>query len=156
MTKEAAHQEPKNGESITVNNKVFAVLGTKERGTFGRILSEVRVPLRISHKLRLFAQAYDNPAKAFEEEREKIIDKYCMKKDGVRVMNNNIIEFGDNIDKAQAELQELMDMTAEIKSAKISVSINLNDPAKSDIPDGIVSGIELEHLEQLLDVKYEG
>ena len=95
-----------------------------------RKLNNAELPVRVSYKLAKNIKSIDKELKIYEEEKQKLINKYCEKDDEGK---NKINEDGTikilDTEKWNKDIKELLDIEAEINIEKI----NIDELAKSDL-----------------------
>ena len=92
-------------------------------------LNNSTLSVKTSYKLAKNIKAIDKEIVLFNEERQKIINKYAIKNEkGENKIENGIVELADT-ESFNKEYRELLDIEVDIKLEKI----NIDELAKSDL-----------------------
>ena len=92
-------------------------------------LNNSTLSVKTSYKLAKNIKAIDKEIVLFNEERQKIINKYAIKNEkGENKIENGIVELADT-ENFNKEYRELLDIEVDIKIEKI----NIDELAKSDL-----------------------
>lgn len=87
-------------------------------------ISQKQLPVKVSYAIAKNIKKLENELKIYNEEREKLIDKYCIKDDeGKNVIdeNNNLKIANEHLEAWNKEINELMDIEVDIDIHKFNL-----------------------------------
>lgn len=96
--------------------------------TLGAI-SQKQLPIKVSYAIAKNINKLENELKTYNQERQKLIDKYCLKdENGNNVVDeyNNLKIADENIETWNKEMNELLDIEIDIEIHKFNLDCLIN------------------------------
>lgn len=93
------------------------------------VISQKQLPIKVSYAIAKNIKKLENELKIYNEERQKLIDKYCIKdEEGNNVIdeNNNLKIADEHLDNWNKEINELMDIEVDIDIHKFNLDSLMN------------------------------
>lgn len=88
------------------------------------VISKKQLPIKVSYAIAKNIKKIESELKVYNEERQKLIDKYCIKDDeGKNVIdeNNNLKIADEHLDAWNKEINELVDIEVDIDIHKFNL-----------------------------------
>ncbi len=92
-------------------------------------LTQKQLPIRVSYSIAKNVAKIESELKVYNNEREKLIDKYCVKdEEGKNIIDeNNQLKISDeHLDNWNKDINELLDIEVDIDIHKFNVNDLLN------------------------------
>lgn len=92
-------------------------------------ISQKQLPIKVSYAIAKNINKLENELKTYNQERQKLIDKYCLKdENGNNVVDeyNNLKIADENIETWNKEMNELLDIEIDIDMHKFNLDCLIN------------------------------
>lgn len=88
------------------------------------VISQKQLPIKVSYAISKNIKKLEKELKIYNEERQKLIDKYCVKDDEGKNLideNNNLKIADEHLEDWNKEINELMDIEVDIDIHKFNL-----------------------------------
>ena len=131
---------------ITITNSFFEE-NTNNDSPIVKLCSSNKLNPKISYWLSRVLKELASLSKTYLEEKQKLIEKWCDKKeDGSMITEGDIIKFTKHAREFNLDFIELAKVELELPFDKIEISLD-------KLPEGILNSYDYGKLENIIDFK---